>query len=411
MLPPNSEKGFALLFATVLTVGISVAITGSVAFLALSSQTIMRTAQNSSQALFAAESGLEDAAYRVKNSLPLPLSYTIPLLATPVEVNVASEGVVRTVSAKGIEGTATRNLELVLEVTSTDIQFFYGAHIGDGGLIMDNNSRVEGNVYSNGSIQGDSGAVITETVTVGGANNEVAEVIVEGDAFVDQCDGSDITNTLHVNTNQGCTFGSLETLGTPPDSIPLPISAAQIQQWKDEAEAGGITSGTVELDGDETLTLGPRKIVGNLEMENSAILTLTGTLWVTGDIIVKNSAQVRMSSSYGATSGVIIADGTITLDNNSVSSGSGTAGSYLMYLTTNSSSSALNIKNNAILDIAYASAGTIVIENNTVLKEATGYQLHLKNNATIEYELGLTSSSFSSGLGGGWEVTSWKEIE
>ena len=82
-----------------------------------------------------------------------------------------------------------------------------------------------------------------------------------------------------------------------------------------------------------------------------------------------------------------------------------------MYLTTNSSSSALNIKNNAILDIAYASAGTIVIENNTVLKEATGYQLHLKNNATIEYELGLTSSSFSSGLGGGWEVTSWKEIE
>ncbi|MDP2637092.1 MAG: hypothetical protein Q8P03_00565, partial [bacterium] len=274
-----------------------------------------------------------------------------------------------------------------------------------------NNSRVEGNVYSNGSIQGDSGAVITETVTVAGADKEIQEVTVQGDAFVDRCDDSAVTNTLHTNTNQGCTFGSLETLGIPPDSIPLPISSTQIQHWKDEAEAGGVTSGTVELDGDETLTLGPRKIVGNLELENSAILTITGTLWITGDIIVKNSARVWLSSSYGAMSGVIVADGTITLDNNSISSGSGTAESYLMYLTTNSSSSAFQIKNNAILDIAYAFAGTIAIENNTVLKEATGYQLHLKNNATVEYEAGLISSSFSAGPGGGWEVTSWKEIE
>ena len=112
---------------------------------------------------------------------------------------------------------------------------------------------------------------------------------------------------------------------------------------------------------------------------------------------------------------MIIADGIITLENSSVSSGSGQAGSYLMYLSTYpgipSPSAAMILKNFAKSDILYTTNGFVEFENNADLREVTAYGLRLKNSAELTYELGLQSTAFTSGPGGGWVVTSWKEIE
>ena len=231
------------------------------------------------------------------------------------------------------------------------------------------------------------------------------------DAYVHSCVNSSVGATLHAATQSGCTFGSLTSSGLPILSAPLPITQAQIDQWKQDALAGGVISGNYDLSGTQSATLGPKKIQGSLTVQNFAQLTLAGTLWVTGNIEVKNSAQVRLDASYGTLSGVIVSDGEITLQNSSVSSGSGQAGSYLMYLSVSSLPGAIEIKNNAILDIVYTSQGGIEIKNNLQLKEATGYSIHLKNNATITYESGFQDARFTSGPGASFELSSWKEIE
>jgi len=61
--------------------------------------------------------------------------------------------------------------------------------------------------------------------------------------------------------------------------------------------------------------------------------------------------------------------------------------------------------------IIYTLNGLIVVENNAEFVEVTGYAIRLENNTKIVYQEGLINSNFSSGSGGGWEVTSWKETE
>lgn len=276
---------------------------------------------------------------------------------------------------------------------------------------MENLSKVIGNVFSNGNIVVTSGtAEITETATVAGVGGSISGGTAKH-AFADTCEGSAIAQELHANTPGDCTYGSYIVLGTPPDPVPLPISDEEIQQWKNDAQVGGVLNGDYVLDGSDAATLGPTKIAGNLKIQNSAVLTLSGTLWVTGNVNVKNEGRVKLASSYGETSGVIVADGTITLENNSISEGSGNPSSYLIYLSTNSANPALMIKNNAIADILYTSQGWIEVQNNTQLVEVTGYGIHLKNNAVIQYEAGLQNARFTSGPGASWELTSWKEVE
>lgn len=411
-MKPAAQKGFVTLYFVLLSLFLVVSMAGS-SFLLLSwQQRIERNAQDSVQAYWAGEAGVEDALLRLKNGMAWtnPISFTAGEGVATTTITETAPGA-NLVTAQGNDASRVRKIQALFELSGATPAFFYGAHIGGGGLQMDNLSKVIGNVFSNGNIVVTSGsAEITETATVAGAGGSISGA-TSRHAFADTCTGSDITQELHANNKGNCTYGSYISLGTPPASVPLPISDEEIQQWKDDAQAGGVISGEYELDGGDTVTLGPKKIVGNLEIEGSAVLSLSGTLWVTGSVSVKNSGRVKLVSSYGATSGVLIADGVITLENNSISEGSGNPDSYLIYLSTQSSNPALIIKNNAIADILYTSQGWIEVQNNASIVEVTGYGIHLKNNAIIQYESGLQDARFTSGPGASWELSSWQEVE
>ncbi|MBI1866172.1 MAG: hypothetical protein HYS02_00190 [Candidatus Staskawiczbacteria bacterium] len=232
---------------------------------------------------------------------------------------------------------------------------------------------------------------------------------VKGNALVYSCINSTIDGNLTYVTGgtNTCTVGgttSIQSAEIP--SQPLPISQSQIDGWKNDAEDGGII-GSVTLSGTQTMSLGPKKINGNLSVSNSAILTLTGTVYVTGNITVSNSAKIKLASGYGSLSGVILSDGTITPSNSSALQGSGQAGSYLLVLSTNASNSAITVSNSATGAIFYTSAGGVTVSNIFAAREVTGYKLIMNNNAVITYESGLASAFFSSGPSGGWKVVSW----
>lgn len=231
-----------------------------------------------------------------------------------------------------------------------------------------------------------------------------------GDAWAHTVSGSTIAGSLYCQTGSG-NNKACNTSRADPAPLDFPVSEAQISDWQDAAVTGGTYSGNYSLSGSSTATLGPTKITGNLTLSNSAILTVSGTLWVTGNLSLSNTSRIRLSSSYGSQSGVIIVDGTISTSNSADFAGSGTTGSYLMLLTTSSASPAINIANSAGTVILYAPYGIIQFSNSATVKEAVGKGVTMANTATLTYDSGLANINFTSGPGGTYNVNSWNESQ
>ena len=417
----QKQKGLIGLYLTIVVLVLMIGIIVSIGFGVLAQQKIIQNTTQSAQSYFAAESGAEDALLRLQKGLNAcnppgspPCSNTLQVANASIITTISGiVGGARTITAEGDLGDRFRTVQIAHEVSSTGVGFFYGAQVGVGGLQMDNNAVVNGNVFSNGNVTGGNGSNITGTLQVAGAGKKLNNVDIGVDAYVDICEnnGTIVTGVLHANTPGSCNYGSLTGSGLPILPIPLPIADSQIQQWKDEAAAGGTIIGNYTLNG-AAGSLGPRKITGELIVDNNAVLTVTGTLWVVGNVTIKNGSTIKLSSGYGSTSGIIISDSLVLLNNNSVSTGSGQAGSYLMYISTSPSLQAIEVRQgNTEATIAYTNTGTVLLDNGANLRDAVAYRLHIKQNATITYETGLQSAVFTSGPGGGWVVTGWKEIE
>ncbi len=256
-----------------------------------------------------------------------------------------------------------------------------------------------------------SGLDIFFKVYLGGVNGLIDGIDV-GSAGVGNTYAHTVNNSTIVGTNY-CQEGSgnnkaCDTSLTDPVAIDMPISEANIADWKDVADSGGTYSGNYTLDA-ASGSLGPRKITGDLTITNGATLTVTGTLWVVGNIIVDNNATIALASGYASSSGTIITDGTVNIGNNTTFTGSGATGSYLMVLSTSSSTSAITLSNNSGAVVLYAANGTVNVSNNAGAASINGYKINLSNNAVITYQTGLSNTNFVNGPSGSWVATSWRE--
>jgi len=226
--------------------------------------------------------------------------------------------------------------------------------------------------------------------------------------------GGSLWCQTYSTTNVGGSTNCPTAITAPADPGPvdMPISDILISDWKTDAQNGGIIEGsqTISEDG----FLGPKKINGGLTVSGGVTLTLTGTIYVTGAITVGNGAAIILDSSYGSGSGVIIADGIITIDNNVIFDGAGT-GSHVLLLSTYDSptESAIDVNNNATAALLFAPDGIIDITNNSTVKQVNAHKLKLSNNVVLQYESGLSSISFSSGPTGGWSELKgyWQIVE
>jgi len=560
------------------------------------------------ESIYAAESGLEDALFRVGSDKIWSSPYTLQVGNASAEVTISSIiGGIRTITSEGESSDRIRKIEAKYKIASTGIGFFYGVQVGEGGVTMDNNSRIEGsggasgNFYSNGEIVGTSGSTITGDATVAtGISLSTEFTTCNADEIVGQADpkidfaqsfvaadskqlskvslylkkvGSPGNRTVYITNNvsgspgntsiaSGALDESLVTtsygwidivfsspatliagntywividaaknaskywvwckdsaagysngspkyskdwdddpwssatgdlnfktyLGTGISSIdglvvygtvkanqitnsnicgdayyqststidavsksfldsptnptcggnpltpgtgypnqpdppisPMPISDAVIDGWKADAALGGTIIGDYNVT--SNVSLGPKEITGNLNMtSNNKTLTITGTIYVRGNIDIDNGSTAKCDPSYGLLSCILIADGWIHIKNNSTFSGSGQAGSYIMILTTlqgcngvpavgcTHHDAAVDLHNNASGAIFYSTDSMVSLHNGVNVSEVTAYRFHLGENAIVTYESGLLNAEFSSGPSAGWEVLSWKEV-
>jgi Tfp pilus assembly protein PilX len=297
---------------------------------------------------------------------------------------------------------------------------------------------VHANTIENADISADTKCKIMDSTTVAG-NIECGDVdnaTVAGNVTAKNVINSTISGDLTCKTENnnnvtGSTYCPTEV--TPPDDLPpqnMPVSEAQIEDWKNVAKVYNIpsedcTDGTYSPVDQEVL--GPVKIDCDLNIGTNGITVyINGPVWVNGDITIDNGVTVSLSNDFGENSTVIIADypvnrntkGKIIIKNNADVTGSGTESSYIMlvstntYMTPNTEDVAISVNNNVTGAILYTTQGMIEIANQAHLKEATGFALHLAQVTQVTYESGLANVNFANGPGGIWttQESTWQEI-
>lgn len=263
-----------------------------------------------------------------------------------------------------------------------------------------------------------SGLDIGFRVFVGTNDSIISGVIVgdspAGDAWADTVSNSVVSGTIYCNTGTG-NNKNCDTSRSNPDTLSMPLSQANIDQFISEAESGTIISGNYVAS--STTYLGPAVIEGDLLVDGTLILT--GTLYVKGNITTGNNSIIRLDAGYSNFSGVILSSGTVSLSNNVQFEGSGQSNSYVLLLSTSdcpygggcNGASAIDVSNNVGTVILSAQDGKISFSNNAGAKSATAKMIYLNQNVTITYDSGLADLNFSSGPSGGWNISSWQEVE
>jgi hypothetical protein len=331
------------------------------------------------QALNLAEAGVDKAIWQLNE---LGESYTgeentqLGNGTFTIKINNISFGIKEIVSTGYVPNAQNPQAKKIVKIKAgsgnSTIAFRYAAQIGDLGLWMYSNARINGNAYSNGLIQGYSNSII------------------DGDAYaVTTISSPDptVTGTKHP--------------GAPPESIP----EFDEQYWKDAANKNNDPIiGDVTYESGSN-TLGPRKIQGNLTLNNNASLTLTGPLWVTGNFSMNSNTDLYIDSAFASFGTVLIVDGKIQLNSNSVVHPTSSSPKGYILLASTATGLAIELNSNATGGVYYALNGEAQLNSNSHVVALVAKKLTLNSNAVFDYDLGLASASFSTGPGGGWQLS------
>lgn len=154
MLKFKNKKGFIMFFMAALVLVLMFGIGVSVYILTYREQKILRNITRSSQAYYTAEAGIEDSIYRLISGKNYEATNQLVVGQGLADISIYSEDGLQVIESTGTILQRVRKLKIILDLKTTTISFHYGAQVGKGGLEIQPNAKVHGNVYSNGSIQG-----------------------------------------------------------------------------------------------------------------------------------------------------------------------------------------------------------------------------------------------------------------
>ena len=168
----NHNRGAALTIAVLFFLVISIAIVLGSASPVLRDLKNAQSLIKSKSSYYTSEAGTEDAFYRIKKGKQLSNPEVLSLNGGTVSVATTDVSATeKDIIASGDVLTNNRNVKLTI-LTGIGADFAYGAQVGDGGLVMGQNSSVVGvggavgNIFSNGPIVGANGATVTGDATV-----------------------------------------------------------------------------------------------------------------------------------------------------------------------------------------------------------------------------------------------------
>jgi hypothetical protein len=275
-------------------------------------------------------------------------------------------------------------------------------------------------------------------VVSAGATGLVKDLPITGSVWANTIDhitaGGSAYYNVQVGTNaQNPVSGTRYTPSANLPAASFPISTTTIQEWKDDINnTGAVIASTDALCSSGTYTINTSISIGNVridcdvDIKSTAIVTLTGPIWIQGNLDFTNTVVINAHSSMGRKSVPIIADkptnritsSKIDLQNSATFNGSGDSRSYILLLSMNNSSSlggsevAISLKNTVNGDLlVYAADGMVDIQNSISLKEVTAHKVKIRNSAQVIYETGLADIVFEAGPGGAYSLEDWRQTD
>ena len=164
-----------ILIVSLVFVLILMALSGVLISLVFSHTQTGRVAYAKEQAMQIAEAGIDRAIYEINQ--PGGNSYSgeanTSLGLGEFSVSVSDVGSTKVIESTGSvpdssDPRAQKKIRVVLTKSSIGASFIYGVQVGFGGLVMNNNSSVDGSVYSDGNIIGATNTQVTGDAWVAG---------------------------------------------------------------------------------------------------------------------------------------------------------------------------------------------------------------------------------------------------
>ena len=411
-----------------------------------------RDFEKSKGAYYLSEAGMEDVLYRIRKPKTIsPAQEVISLGGNTATTTITTESSLKkTITSVGDIIRNTRHIKSTL-TTTTGESFIYGVWAGAGGVVLENTSSIEGNLYSVGPVcggnstgatcTGGSGTnLINGTVISGGTtglNGVIGNIQNSGGAsmYSGTIKNSAISGSAYCGNITNSTVGGVSTTTcqtlTEQTASEFPITSADIANWETVATNGGTvtcTGGKYVID--EDTDFGPIKVPCDLEITGTAdpgpTVTLKGPVWATGDITFKTKAITKVDPALIGQTIVMIADKPTDHINSSKVKVQGTGlnfygapggSSWVMLISENVGASqgdlneAIEFEQSATGKdvLLYARLGDILLQQSSSVSEVTGYKITLKQSAKVTYSMGLQNALFTSGPGGAWYVQDWKE--
>lgn len=260
------------------------------------------------------------------------------------------------------------------------------------------------------TISGDMGF----KVYMGGVINYIRGanmVKIAGNAHANTLIDLNIGGAAYYQSAQNITAGSLHPGSPDPQPLPMPISQANIDEWKDQTDENVYTGDITNCPS----FLNSGKYVGNVTLPALCSVTVHSPVWITGNFYMDQQSKLRLDSSYGTSSGVFIVDGTVTMEQqNDIQGSCGeqvcSNGSFLFLISEFNSRNdpegryAIHVQQQGNTGVLYSNLGTIKIEQQNDFTEITAWKISLGQQMDITYNQGLAGAFFSSGPSGSYSV-------
>jgi len=402
---------------------------------------------DSDKAYYAAQSGIEELMIRLRSHHNFGNEWTMTdelENGAVLHATISGDLSVKIATVTGTFEDYTRRIEIQLASSSSKTSFLFAVQSGTGGFELEKNTEIKGkdgaagNIYSNGDILGENRSGGTSGSKVFGDVWAVGKISgLDGDGS----GGVYVTGNVEVGDAVRCRVLGDVIAPVPPANCPYngeyivseapepaSVETIDIGFWKQQAEQSSVWVGDCVVggkSGDCSVPdgkLGSIKIEGDLIVEPGSDFTLTGPVWVEGDVTINSNSEVYVDEALGSEGVVVVVDyPSDTFARGKIETASNVAfyqtsvGGPAVFVSTNTEDNcaavpAIRVASNTATVVFSAPEGCVYFEANSFVRGVLAKVVHLSNNSSIEYDPRLATVILKTGLGG-WAVTGYREVE
>jgi len=301
----NHPRGAIALLVLLGVTAFSLMVLVSVSTLASNAFTITLAEAATEKTFYAAESGLNEGLYHLVNDAA-PDDMTLNFNGVDVAITIRANPLnpyqrVLTSRAEDSSGKV-RELEIIANTSAFAGGFDYAVQTGLGGVYMDNESRVIGNIYSNGMVTGKANAKACNNVTV-------ANVAVIDQQDIDQNAefefGHQVGPITYADTGQSFVVGTSATMNRFSVMLKKIGNVNSNLWWRITADNAGQPANTAltfgEIDVDE---VGINLSWHDVNLSTPIAVTAGTKYWLVLDAVNTNASRhwavgIDTNDSYG----------------------------------------------------------------------------------------------------------------